>query len=198
MIEQLREATRARHTELDHAVYPIIQSIQSPADYARVLRMFYGYFQPVYEKMEPLISSVILPDYRIRRKPVAILDDLAVIGEQVGTVIALCPDTPVITTTAEAFGALYVLEGSTMGGKIIAKKIKENTGLSDDHLSFFGAYRELNPAKWAIFIEALNHPHLQEESSSLIDTATDTFNQFKNWVVLQYPEKTHHKLPQQA
>lgn len=193
MIEQLRQATKRQHADLDHAIFPLIQSIRTPEQYAELLRVFYGYFQPVYEKIDQFIDKSVLFDYDRRRKPAVLLGDLESIGAT-GSVPALCENIPSITNAAEAFGALYVLEGSTMGGKIISKKLMENTGLGEHCFKFFSGYGELNGQMWGIFAETLQHPSLASSASQLTDAAGDTFRLFHEWINLQYPgSKTAQK-----
>lgn len=193
MIEQLRQATRQQHAALDHAVYPIIQSTHTTDQYAQLLRVFYGYFQPVYEKLDLFIDKDILRDYNLRRKPGVILEDLQSIGAPL-SIPPLCENIPAITSAAEAFGAMYVLEGSTMGGKIISKKLMENTGLTDNSFRFFTAYGEFNAQMWGIFAESLQHSTLASFSLVMTHTASATFRYFHDWITIQYPgSKTAQK-----
>lgn len=210
MIEQLRQATRTAHTQLDQTIYPIIQSTKTTQDYAELLHMFYGYFQPVYEKIDQFIDRNILTDYDQRRKPTAILKDLEKLNppSAIHHPPSICPTTPAITDAPSAFGALYVLEGSTMGGAIITKKLKETTGLPDEHFTFFNGYGPNNHTMWARFIETLNQlptSNLQHLTTNLqpsvtdsaTKTATETFQHFYNWVLHCYPERMSHKASQQ-
>lgn len=186
MIEQIRKATWQAHADLDHSVYPIIQSVHTKEQYRRLLHVFYGYFQPVYEKLDIFIDKTILRDYNLRRRPSILLDDLMILGHPPKS-IDICPRLPSIESVPHAFGAMYVLEGSTMGGKIIAKKLIENTGLPEICFRFFSAYGEYNAQMWGLFAESLQHRRLEDFSSDITRTAVDTFQHFHEWIGLHYP-----------
>jgi heme oxygenase len=52
----------------------------------------------------------------------------------------------------KAFGCLYVMEGSTLGGKIIYNILKKQLGLSDSAgASFFYGYGPATGEKWKTF-----------------------------------------------
>ena len=71
-----------------------------------------------------------------------IAEDLRVLGAPLPT-IADQAYLPSIPGTAEAIGALYVMEGSTLGGQIIKKMIAKQLGTAEDHAtSFFNGYGE--------------------------------------------------------
>jgi heme oxygenase len=64
------------------------------------------------------------------------------------------PVFPQITTKAEALGAFYVLEGSTLGGKKILKTLRSH-GVSTDDLHFLDPYGKDAAAYWRIFLNVL-------------------------------------------
>jgi hypothetical protein len=55
---------------------------------------------------------------------------------------------------AEAFGMLYVLEGSTLGGRIILRTLSDR-GVSDPALSFLDPYGAATGQRWRDFIAVL-------------------------------------------
>ncbi|MFT3933985.1 MAG: biliverdin-producing heme oxygenase [Chitinophagaceae bacterium] len=189
-INQLREATKASHQQLDHQLYPIIQSVSSEQAYGHLLTVFYGFYQPIYQRLNAFLSDgTLVSDYQQRRQPYWILDDLKTLdisassGEN-------CQHLPAIDTLSAALGAYYVMEGATMGGSIIAKKIASNTGLeeSGNALRFFSAYRENNGKMWKIFLDTLENVAAQDEDvqQEIINTAQQTFERFGQWIKAQY------------
>jgi heme oxygenase len=61
---------------------------------------------------------------------------------------------PAVGTKAEALGAMYVLEGSTLGGKIILKTL-QSKGVSTDDLDFLDPYGKDTGALWRAFLSVL-------------------------------------------
>ncbi len=52
---------------------------------------------------------------------------------------------------AEAFGALYVMEGSTLGGNVIAKQLRKNPEFENVEFNYFGVYGENTGLFWQEF-----------------------------------------------
>ncbi len=56
----------------------------------------------------------------------------------------------------EALGAMYVIEGSTLGGNVIAKQLSKTDGFDGVTFNFFGCYHENTGAMWKNFKETLD------------------------------------------
>jgi heme oxygenase len=56
----------------------------------------------------------------------------------------------------EALGALYVIEGSTLGGNVIAKQLSKTEGFEKVTFNFFGCYQENTGTMWKNFKEVLD------------------------------------------
>jgi heme oxygenase len=124
-----------------------------------------------------------LPDLEIhkRRKAQRLLEDIHHFGSS--STPDLCNDLPPITSHAEALGAMYVMEGSTRDGKIIAKMIKGQAGIDGPSgFSFFNGYGEDTSRMWEEFKVFLNRPFDELEKLNLILTANRTFNAFYRWI----------------
>jgi heme oxygenase len=61
---------------------------------------------------------------------------------------------PAVGTKAGALGAMYVLEGSTLGGKIILKTLRSK-GVSTSDLHFLDPYGKDAGALWRVFLSVL-------------------------------------------
>jgi heme oxygenase len=187
LIDELRNSTKQAHLDLDHKVYPIIQQVRSTEDYAKLLDIFYSYFKPLYGQIDQLLPATAIPDHENRRKPEWILTDKKAMGIATAEP-ALCTNLPQLITASAAIGSYYVLEGSTMGGSIISKKIAENLGLKDDSaLRFFNGYGEQNRNMWNDFLKMLNAEEAMNlNREELIDAAQKTFVKFKDWINENY------------
>lgn len=175
---RVKEATATLHAGVENVLLPRLASVQDLADYASVLKMFYGFYQPLEKSIVRQLSSADLPDIQERRKADLILDDLRRLGENTDN-IALCCELPMVENTAQAFGVLYVLEGSTLGGKMIAKMLLKNGAVPDGVVTFFKGYNEDTGNKWKSFLFALN---AQEQTHTIVQSANDTFFCLKSWM----------------
>ncbi len=178
LIEQIRVATAAEHKALEEKLFPFLNNINSKEQYAQLLNAFYGYIFPVQEKIIEHIDQNIVPDIIERRNASFIANDLNSL--QIPLTNSLSNNLPAINDHASAMGALYVLEGSTLGGKIIAKTIAEKLS-STEALSFFKGYGTETGVMWKKFTQYLEHPENHKNAKTVINTAADSFRRFGIW-----------------
>lgn len=186
-IAELRTATMSAHQSLDKMLIPHIKGMQTPQQYADLLRCFYGYFTPVEEKLAAYLSDERVPAFTERRKANVISNELHEMGEAPAEEKAT--ETPNIDSISKAFGAMYVLEGSTLGGKIIAKIIGSNLDKDPSTLRFFNYYGDNTDAMWQSFSDALNgYAETLDEAGKqeMVQAAIDTFHQFRSWIEYSY------------
>ena len=142
----IKETTRSVHTELEKALIPALKKISSPVEYAEILKLFYGYFRPVETAVFQYIDQGDLPDISTRRKSNWLESDLEQMKQDLP--VHRCENIPQINSRAGAWGALYVLEGSTLGGKIISKMIASRLPEDDLPLHFFQGYGDDTMHRW--------------------------------------------------
>lgn len=172
---EIKRATQVAHQQLEKAVILEMKNIRSEADYAQVLKKFYAYFQVVEQAIEPYVTPALMPHYTERRNSLYIKHDIEALGEH--TDDKLHAIAPSINSHIEALGALYVLEGSIMGGPYIVQMLKKY-GMKNG-FSFFSGYGENTEKMWNSFIEVLNNiAHTEVEKTILIRTAEQTFKNF--------------------
>ncbi|WP_313374509.1 biliverdin-producing heme oxygenase [Chishuiella sp.] len=63
---------------------------------------------------------------------------------------------------AEAFGALYVIEGSMLGGNVIAKTLKKYPDLENKSFNYFGHYGDKLGKSWKVFLSYINEEFTTE------------------------------------
>jgi len=182
--QQLKEQTLAEHLALEDLIVPQIRNVQTANDYVQLLQLFYGFNKPVEEAIQKLIPSTLLLDINKRQKADLLLQDLQ--ASATSQQPLLCTDLPAMETVEQAFGALYVMEGSTLGGKSITQLLlKTSIGLQPDQLRFFNAYGKETGPMWLSFLSTLNTFSSPEQQAIIIDTAKVTFIKFKHWILQQ-------------
>jgi heme oxygenase len=189
LIEKIRQQTRPNHEALEHAMSPFIMQVSNVNEYARLLRFFYGYFKPVQRAIDQALDREKLPDYDQRRKPEWILRDLQDLGEKDHAGIPLYTEAPSVNDPAEAIGALYVLEGSSLGGKVICNIIAGNLGIPDKKgLSFFYGYGPAAAVKWKDFMAVINSYTDAEDEEHIVTKANEVFAGFHQWFRINYSQ----------
>lgn len=174
---KIKEATTAAHLQLNKTVLEKMRSIRNNADYASFLKYFYTYFSQIEQTIAPYITEDVLPDYKDRRNSSYLKNDIAHLGGEIAKVPSV--SLPAITNKLEALGALYVLEGSVMGGSIMVKML-EKAGITEG-VSFFSGYGAETGQKWSTFTTVLNEQaSTSEEQEVAIKAANETFLHFGN------------------
>jgi heme oxygenase (biliverdin-IX-beta and delta-forming) len=71
----------------------------------------------------------------------------------------------------EALGAMYVIEGSTLGGNVIAKQLSKTEGFDQVTFNFFGCYQENTGSMWKNFKEVLDTEVKEENYNEVLSGA---------------------------
>ncbi|GAA4927599.1 biliverdin-producing heme oxygenase [Mucilaginibacter defluvii] len=181
--EKLKDETKTYHHQTEVALIGRIKAISNKDDYASLLKMFYGYFGGLEKHIDAAIDTTLIDDYHQRRKTSAIAEDLEALNENV-PVVADGDSLPVLTNHLQALGALYVIEGSTLGGKIISKMIVQKLDPSHGNaLSFFNSYGDDTMNMWNAFKEKMNNQAQTEAEQEVVtESANSTFRHFADWI----------------
>jgi heme oxygenase len=188
--EEIKNATTQSHHLLEKLVVEKIRSISTLNDYADLLRLFFSYFGGLELLIDEHLSTQYFPDLHDRRKAALISQDLQRLGEQVPKM--LDPKLlPAIKNRHQALGALYVIEGSSLGGKHIEKMIRNKLPDAANEFLFFVGYGDKTTEMWNGFKNVLNNiSGNQHEIDDIISGACDTFLKFTEWINSNLKSKT--------
>lgn len=181
--DKIKEATLEYHQQTEKILVGKMKSMRSKDDYINLLKIFYSYFGGLEQKTSRYINQENLKDYAQRRKTEAIADDLKMLGSTAPK-FAGNGFLPKIDNYLQAFGALYVIEGSTLGGKIISKMIQQHLHIDNGAgLSFFNSYGEHTQQMWDEFKAVLNAAVDTDKAEAIVlNAANQTFACFKRWM----------------
>lgn len=181
--DELKEGTFQAHTNLEKKLVSRIKEIGTVNDYVRLLRLMFGYYKPLHDKLSAFISENNIANNFSVRSVHKIIEDIECLQPAGHTSIPVCSNTPDLTTHAASLGALYVTEGSTLGGQIITKMICKKLNIPGDRgFSFFRSYGDDTPLMWERFKAVINKPRNENEKNEMMDTAIATFSTFKDWL----------------
>lgn len=182
--ERLRNETRAEHEAIE--AVPLIGALSRPEltrdDYVLVLARFHGLHAPLEEALRRIEGlREFLPDLEARMRTPALVEDLRALG------FSGLPEpapAPLPRDLSEAFGALYVLEGSTLGGQVIKNRLEERELVPEGALHYYGHRGDGTGLAWRRFLAAL-----EEASSSgsldadrVVASARATFRSWTEWM----------------
>ena len=186
ILKKIKEQTQDNHTSLENSPFlrPIAQKSLTLDQYIAILERFYGFFHPLEQKVARFPVERYLPDFSQRRKAGLLMYDLQQIQPHQAATFPICQDLPTVETLEHAFGCLYVMEGSTLGGKMIYKMVKETLGIDHNKgVSFFYGYGPDTGNKWKNFQQSLESVSStnSKADSQMIEAANNTFDKLKNW-----------------
>jgi len=180
ILHQLKQRTAAHHRRLESEAN-ILPSLSCLDEYRKLIVSMFGIYKTLESRLQAVERlSIFLPDVGDRWKAQTLTRDLAVLAVFPEPTL-MCTDVVAILSVAEAFGCLYVLEGSTLGGQIISRQLGAKLGLTPENGgAFFSSYGPRVGQMWKVFSERLElfcsgHPECQEE---IVQAALATFEYF--------------------
>jgi heme oxygenase (biliverdin-IX-beta and delta-forming) len=150
---RLRHATFDLHRSVDQA-FDLKSLVASSLEYCRRLVKLHQ----IYTLVEKALDAVDWADTGLARRQMRVRwieDDLEKLGHAPAALVLL-PEL-CLSSLGEGLGCLYVIEGSTLGGRIIYERVKARLGFDADHgARYFFGYGADTAEMWASFIGKLN------------------------------------------
>ncbi|MBA4794039.1 biliverdin-producing heme oxygenase [Phenylobacterium sp.] len=167
---KLRAATRAAHERVDRLGESF--DLASPAGYRAFLRGHGAALPGLERRLEAAGVGRLLSDWPSRRRTGVLLQDLAAVAAAPPEPVA----SPGLHTRAQLMGALYVLEGSRLGGAYLRRRLAQSQPDAPAAYLAHGAGEPL----WRTFVEWLGAqtPSPAEEATA-IAAADATFATFE-------------------
>lgn len=175
ILPRLKRETREAHLAIE-AVAIATGFLEDPAAYARYLRATYGFHAAIEPKLERA-----LPELAGRSKLAWLREDLAALGVEPDGLAredALGP----LADRAAAFGAAYVIEGSTLGGRFILARLGRS-GIARGATRFFSGYGGDTGRMWRSFGDALAGFAAETgRGDAIVAGANETFDVMRAWI----------------
>lgn len=177
MRQALRAATHDIHERLHR--HPALAAVQDGTidhvAYCRLLARLHG-FHFGFER-----AARIKPE-----RSVWLERDLAALGVDPKQMAAqpLCRGFPTMALPEALLGALYVVEGSALGGVALARGLDGVLGVGVlDGRRFFAGHKSETGNAWRAYLARLSATsHTAEQQATIISTAIATFALFECWL----------------
>lgn len=156
-LQRLRNTTAQSHEALESL--PLSKRIIDPAvtksEYTAYLSLMYSVIRDTETVIFPLLENTV-PDLQSRRKAVTLEADLAFLGAALPHAHSPLKNAAQSGDVAFALGVMYVVEGSSLGGRVIYKNIESSLGYNESGgAAYFAGYGGSTGSKWKSFIEVL-------------------------------------------
>jgi heme oxygenase len=185
-LADLRRQVAPYHAMVERRV-DIVSRLASPARYTGLLARLYGFYEPFETELGREVARWDLPfAVEARRKAPLIADDLSSLGIASAAVNGLprCARMPRPESPHATLGCLYVTEGATLGGRLVARHIEQQLGIGPrSGASFFHGYGVGTGRRWRTFCSVLAAECESAVAQEAIRTgAIDTFLAYERWL----------------
>jgi heme oxygenase (biliverdin-IX-beta and delta-forming) len=179
-LERLRRETLPAHNAVEQSV-PLMDDELDVGTYVSCLLKLHGIIAAWEEWAAPNAPAWIRPLLAARRRGPLLVLDLIWFGAD-GSGEAR-PSLPEITDAAGLLGAMYVMEGSTLGGQLIARHVERVLGLTNGQgNAYFRGHNERTGQLWTEFCDALRTKVPDNETDTVIAAAKAMFGVFGSWM----------------
>jgi len=184
--DTLKSETQSHHLRLEQRLN-LLQRVITLRDYRELLSRLYGIYAPLepvlWRALDPLKEELSLA----RRKKAPLLSrDLAACGLKDADIVAIqrWREIAPFPSLPQALGHLYVLEGATLGGQVIARHLRKILPLKKTAgLSFFHSYGADASERWRQFRDVMTrHITTPAQQELAVGAALETFEAFDRWL----------------
>ncbi|TNE49170.1 MAG: biliverdin-producing heme oxygenase [Deltaproteobacteria bacterium] len=184
-MQQLRERTNREHKALEaQAFHQSWLKHQLPlSHYVRLLTFYHSIWEKLEKQLSGSYASMVKDVWSLDMAKTPLLQhDLSFFRAQSN----LPTDEVAIewssghkhleSEPAALLGALYVLEGSTLGGQILRKHLQHMYGLQDDGLRYYTGYGKQTGSRWKAFKSRMDQALASSETIDVaVEAARHTF-----------------------
>ena len=176
ILQALRTETRPAHDLLEQNDFnrALTAGTVTEAATAHFLTKMYGFLAPYEARLR---AQQLGPEWEpdARQRAHLILVDL----QQPAAALALCPSMPPLASWPQLLGAMYVLEGSTLGGQVLARQLaKAGIPLR----AYFTGYGERTGPRWKAFCQLLAAAATPANQAEVVQSASLTFQHLSAWL----------------
>lgn len=191
ILARLRLETRREHSAVERAV-DLMGSTLTRAAYTQRLVQFYGFYAPLEAALQThcaqgddrLHDASAYPSMLFLRmnKTRLLWQDLRHLQIDTDS-LPLCRDLPSVQSWAQALGCLYVLEGATLGGRLITQHIQATLGIMPaTGGSFFDGYAGDTARMWHAMRQILVRYAVDVQAeNAMVASAISTFTRLQHW-----------------
>jgi heme oxygenase len=155
ILARLRRETAALHQDVEREV-DLLSPTLSTQRYIRILQAFHVFFIPWESALDAYCPASFVETWRGQKRAHQLEHDLRTLHSTEETVPSVTVKPPDLSDLGHWLGALYVIEGSTLGGQIISRHLETHFGWHDGSgYSFFRGHGDNTATQWRLVCAAL-------------------------------------------
>jgi heme oxygenase (biliverdin-IX-beta and delta-forming) len=184
LLSRLKTETAGCHTRLESAL-DLMRAEWPREDYVVLLEGFYGYVAPWEDAAAAAMPASLRDFFEGRRKAPLLASDLALLtgDNDHANKVTKAARLPAMDTIGRVFGSMYVMEGSTLGGRFIAPHVATLFGLqSGCGNAYFEGYGRRTGSMWNAFRETASANVPPGQHDAAVAAAIATFDGLHDWL----------------
>ena len=189
-LENLKSDTAPMHRALEQTALSI--DLMSPdvsrGQYTQYLRAMCGVIAFTESAIFPLVERVVPHLSKRKKLPALVADIRALTGAGKEETTSFKPFSLPVSENF-ALGFMYVIEGSTLGGRVILRHLQSRPFFSEhDASEFFAGYGAETGSLWKSFLAALSaHAVREGAQQEIIEGAMAGFESIRNYFTEMKP-----------
>lgn len=179
--DRLRYATGKAHETLEGSL-DLLRQPPEREYFARLLVRFHGFHRIWESAVARQLPNAVMPRPRLG----LIEQDLRALGLNENAIHAIAPCAPVACLGDHpdtALGSAYVLEGSTLGGRVITQHLSKASWCPPGGLQYFNPYGDETVSNWRAMLRHL--AVAPGDPDQIVAGALRTFEILQEWLVGQ-------------
>ena len=189
-LDRIRSETRPLHQAIEGST-PLSSARVSLQDYRRYLEKLLGFHAPLELRLWSMVEQHgLTAEFDGRGKTPLVVRDLAALGLRPATAVAVpwSPWLPEPVGVGGLLGCAYVLEGATLGGKVILRRLAPQLPEIRGASRYLDCYGGQVGERWKRLL-ALLETHLvtPEAEQAAVAAARDSFATLARWLTSPPP-----------
>jgi len=179
-MQRLRRETAADHEAVEGSL-PLMDPALDTARYVSCLQQLHGLVAAWEEQSAHLAPAWLRESLNSRQRRAMLESDLASFG--VSPQHEIKPSLPDMPDLPSLLGSMYVMEGSTLGGQLIARQVEATLGLAEGvGDAYFRSHGALTGSMWREFCVLFESHVPDSETGTAIRAARKMFSTFGAWM----------------
>jgi heme oxygenase (biliverdin-IX-beta and delta-forming) len=184
LLKRLKTETANHHAQLENAL-DLMRESWSLDEYIVLLEGFYGYVAAWENAAAAQMPDCLRAFFDARRKTALLASDLAFLTGGTGrvAVLSMADNLPPLDTVGRLMGSMYVMEGSTLGGRFIAPRMATLFHLDAGRgNAYFEAYGPRTGSMWNAFRDTASATVPASQYDMAVTSAIATFDGLHAWL----------------
>ncbi len=178
-IAQLRQATEQDHGAVEASLSLLATDLTREA-YVTSLARMYSFVEAWESLAERIAAPDLLPLVRARARCTLLEADLRALQGTLPPLVSV--SLPFLHSQSEFLGALYVIEGSRLGGQHIARHVDTALDLRGRGTSYFRGFGDTTGSMWKETVRVVETAVSETDADHAISAARCMFHAFGSWM----------------